>query len=56
MDSHVRLVKSPNDLTLGPADERVPVSLLDPTGTDRLVPRQRFPIKMMAPLLGQMAK
>ena len=56
MDGHVRLVESPNDLTLGQANERVSVSLLDPAGTDRLVPRQRFPIKMTAQLSSQMAK
>lgn len=40
VDSHVRLVNAPNDLTLGPADERVPVSLLDPARTGRLVQGQ----------------
>jgi hypothetical protein len=37
VDGPVRLVETPNDLTLGPTDERMPVSLLDPAGADRLV-------------------
>ena len=40
MDVRPGLAETPDDLAFGPADERVPVSLLDPARADRLVQGQ----------------